>query len=1006
MTDGTEGNGPVTTESASGVAEGVAEGVTGFDRTSLTVGDSVKDFLVSTGVDVELFPRLIEFTDVVTPPVRTLVGRDEEAVEVLSNLGRPEVSNVMLLGDAGSGKSSLVEKVMMSDPNRVYLEVDASKLVGGEQGKLEAGSRIKGLFDDAARFVRMYHTQVVLFIDEIHQLVMASPSAVEALKPGLAKSGYRGTPVIGATTYAEYHDWIEGNEPLRQRLQTVNLGQLGHDQVVSSLNEYAVKYSTKYGFKVPDESVFEQIYTFTERYQPRAVQPRKSLLLLDGMIGRHRETGEPFDMKLLAKVLKTSTGIDVGFKVNGQEINGLLNRHVFGQQYATEVVSRRLQVSVAGLNDKDKPESSFLFTGSTGVGKEVMDYERIPVYLPDGSVSWKKNGDLEIGDYVFDRIGEPTKVLGVFPQGEKTIYRVTLTDGRTVDVGAEHLWTVYTDKMRSNKHAGKYVEPKVMQTKDMVDAGVVRTYPGDDRRHLKFFIPANGAVQWPEAELSVDPYVMGVLVGNGSLREPQLTVSSDDEYTVRRVAESFDVSVKKLSDKNYGWAFPTGEKHGSTDVLVQTKSALVEYSDLIGCYSSDRRIPEQFMISSVEQRWELVRGLFDTDGSIDKTSGRFNVSYSTFSEGLAQDVRSLLFSLGVSNTVNTWTRERDGRMMVEYAVHVSVSNEQKADFFALPRKKNIAEDAVAATAGRSRVKKFDMVGIADIEVLDQKEHATCIYVDNDEHLYQAGEFIVTHNTELTKAVSQVLFKDLSHFIRFDMSEFGAEESVKFFQDELTRRVSDMGHAVILFDEIEKAHPSVWRMLLQVLDDGRMRDSHGRQVSFKNTYIILTTNAASEIYEVQGDYASTDDGYNDRMKEQLSAVQRSLTTAAGFPKELLGRVDEIVPFSPLSDATKTKIIKRKMAEIALKVRRIHGVFVEYSGDVLTYVAEDMKNNGAAAGGARDAVRTLQHEVTSEVAMYLNAHPDAMNIYVFMSGVLKTGNKQHRISHAKVSVRDRR
>src|SRR5699024_11566721 len=107
-------------------------------------------------------------------------------------------------------------------------------------------------------------------------------------------------------------------------------------------------------------------------------------------------------------------------------------------------------------------------------------------------------GDLEVGDYVFDREGNPTKVLGVFPQEKQDIYRVTLTDGRTLDVGGPHLWTVYTAKQRSKKHAGHDVIPMTLTTDELIERGVVRMYTGREREHLKLFVQEIGAVQWQE----------------------------------------------------------------------------------------------------------------------------------------------------------------------------------------------------------------------------------------------------------------------------------------------------------------------------------------------------------------------------------------------------------------------------------------------------------------------------------------------------------------------------
>src|SRR5699024_1038601 len=285
---------------------------------------------------------------------------------------------------------------------------------------------------------------------------------------------------------------------------------------------------------------------------------------------------------------------------------------------------------------------------------------------------------------------------------------------------------------------------------------------------------------------------------------------------------------------------------------------------------------------------------FGTEVSIGATGGRVHVSFSTLSKSLDEDVRDLLFSLGVSNSLNINTRTRtkdDGteREMTEYVVRVKVGNEDKAQFFELPRKREIAERAVVATSGRERVKKFDMVGIKSIEKLPEQDTAKCIYVDNDEHLYQAGQHIVTHNTEMTKQLAEILFGDHGNrLIRFDMTEFALESSLPTFKTELTQKVSDMGHAVILFDEIEKANPVITRLLLQILDDGRMRDDHGRQVSFLNCYIIITTNAGSEVYKTIARYNADDQGSAEAIREYEKVIRASIqSVSSGFPPELLG-----------------------------------------------------------------------------------------------------------------------
>lgn len=953
----------------------------------------------------EQYETLAAYSDPIKAAERTIVGREYELSQLMAAMERPELCNALLIAPAGSGKTALVQELMRKDTGRKYLEIDLSRMIADLRNLEEMASRIKTLFDDAERYAAQEGHGLVLFMDEFHQLVQLSSAAVEGIKPVLAASGARGLRIIAATTNEEFHEHISKNQPLVERLQRISLSPPDRKTTVSILRGMAERYEVADQFH--DDHLFELIYEYTERYVPESSQPRKSILVLDAMVGWQRHTSRPMSKDLLADVLKESREVNVAFRVDAVKIQEQLDRKVLNQELATGVVARRLQLCVADLQDKTKPMSSMLFTGSTGVGKACADSTRVPVFEADGKVAWKLHGDLVPGDKVFQRDGSVQDVMGVFPQGEQDIYRVTLWDGRILDVVGSHLWGVYTAKMRSNMHAGKQVQPRTMTTLEMIEKGVVRTYPGDTREHMKFFIPANGAVQWPEQSLEIDPYTVGAFIGNGCLTASQLTLSSDDAAMVLRIGESIGSTPKKAAAYNYDWLFPTGEKWGTRDRLIQTADFFASTPSLIDCYSADRRIPEQYMTASVEQRWELVRGLFDTDGTIDGSTGRFNVSYSTFSKGLAEDIRSLLFSLGVSNTLNTWTRTKDdGRVLVEYDVHVKVGNEDKEQFFWLPRKRQIAAAAAEATSGRQRVKKFDMVGIKSIEKLPEQQSASCIYVSGEEHLYQAGEFIVTHNTELTKQLSRLLFgDDQRHLIRFDMSEYALDESMDRFREELTMKVWNTQHAVILLDEVEKAASTVTRLLLQVLDDGRLSNRHGRETSFLNSYIILTTNAASEIYSRMSSYIEEGASVEDTMKRYMKLIRSSIVETTGdnrFPPELLNRIDVIAPFQPLGLDVQRKIVLVKLQEMAREVKAKHGVTIAVDKKVVQYLVDDLSDTSTDSGGARGIVAKLTDEVTTSIAAYINAHPYEKSLRVEIEGDLVSDHKDMLESDARVRV----
>lgn len=949
-----------------------------------------------------LYPSLTKFCAPIVAPQREIVGRDREVMTVLSSLARPELSNVVLLGPAGSGKTALVQAVMLHDKKRSYLEVDLTRMIADSDGAQMAAD-LKIMFDEAEQYAKNEANELVLFIDEFHQIVQLSPPSVEALKPVLAASGARGIRVIAATTYDEYNQWVRPNQPLVERLQRVNLTPPDEATTVQILRGMAERYGVSDKFP-KDNALLHLIYEYTERYNPSATQPRKSILILDAMVGQYNYSMDignprPMNLEMLNQVLEDTLGIDVAFKVDAGKIKERLDSVVLSQKFATQIISKRLQVVVADLHDKTRPLSNLLFTGPSATGKSTTDDTLVPVYDPGGKVFWKRAGDLEVGDQVFKRNGEPQKVLGVFPQGEREIFRVTLTDGRTLDVSDNHLWAVYPN--RRSRADG----PTIYSTQTLLNKGLTTTVKGGGEAP-KYVIDMNGPVQWPEADLALDPYALGALIGNGLLTQTSLEFSSMDEETVVRVGEAAGAARWRKSENNYTWVFYTDEVWGSTNRRVALADVLSQVPELIGVYSGDRRIPKRYLHASIAQRWALVQGLFDTDGHIGQSDGeRYSVSYSTTSEGLAGDVRSLLLSLGVGANVSCTRRERDGRELVEYCVNVKTRNDDKTRFFALTRKREIAQRAIGVA--RQRQRTYDYVGIRSIEPLGKQAPMTCIYVEGDEHLYIAGhEFVVTHNTEMTKQLARLIFgDDQRRLVRFDMSEFALDTSMDLFRSELTARVWSLGHCVVLLDEIEKAASTVTRMLLQVLDDGRLSDDNGRQVSFLNCYFVLTTNAANEIYKTIAQYSPDDDGSGVEMLKRMKEIRSSISSTSAnnkFPPELLGRIDAIVPFQPLTLETQRKIILGKMNALRNEVMRKHGVELTIDERVMTYIVDDRADTDSDAGGARAAVNILNDQLVSAVAAFVNQHPDVKRVAITVRGMLRTENKNKLESNAEIVV----
>jgi len=226
-------------------------------------------------------------------------------------------------------------------------------------------------------------------------------------------------------------------------------------------------------------------------------------------------------------------------------------------------------------------------------------------------------------------------------------------------------------------------------------------------------------------------------------------------------------------------------------------------------------------------------------------------------------------------------------------------------------------------------------------------------------------------TELAKTLAQALFDDENNLVRIDMSEYmekfsvsrliGAPPGYVGYEEggQLTEAVRRKPYSVVLFDEVEKAHPDVFNVLLQVLDDGRITDSQGRTVDFKNTILILTSNLGSE-YLLSG--INSDGSIEESARAQVEALLRR-----SFRPEFLNRLDEIVFYKPLTKENVTKIIDLQIAKLnsRLEVQQIRCELTEEAKTAIVDAAYDPQY------GARPLRRYVQHTVETMLSKKLLA-----------------------------------
>ncbi|MBW3657168.1 MAG: PhoH family protein [Actinobacteria bacterium] len=409
-----------------------------------------------------------------------------------------------------------------------------------------------------------------------------------------------------------------------------------------------------------------------------------------------------------------------------------------------------------------------------------------PVLTPDG---FRPIGELRVGDLVFGSDGTPTHVLGVFPQGRKDVYRVTAQDGASTLACGEHLWTVWTRADRRRSKAGRTLE-----TREMI--GNLRA-----AHARRYELPVVAPVAFPAQDVPMDPYALGLVLGNGCITGSTTpTFSTEDTELADALEEAFDdVEVRWKGGPDYVLD-RAGRPRGGIIVENPVTRALREL-ELWGTSSRTKFVPTAYLQNTVEVRLGVLQGLLDTDGGPVSQRGRTcRIQYTTVSPQLRDDVVFLVRSLG---GVAYWrTRHAEGRTpgrahgrSVPYrsdAFVLDIRLPQQLEPFRLERKR-----ATYRAHGGGRPMRF----IDAIEPAGEAE-TVCIQVAAADSLYVTEDFLVTHNT-LNDA-----------FIVLDEAQNTTAEQMKMF---LTR-IGFNSKAVVTGDISQVDLPSGRKSGLRVVRD--------------------------------------------------------------------------------------------------------------------------------------------------------------------------------------------
>jgi phosphate starvation-inducible PhoH-like protein len=346
-------------------------------------------------------------------------------------------------------------------------------------------------------------------------------------------------------------------------------------------------------------------------------------------------------------------------------------------------------------------------------------------------------GSLQLGDYVIGSAGTPTRVLGIFPQGRKQVYRVTLTDGSATRCCGEHLWSVYTRDDKRRHH-----EPRVVQTSEMI--GNLRA-----AHYHRYEVPLlSQPVEFPRQEVPLDPYALGLLLGDGCLTgQTTPTFATSDQELAAVLGERLEnVAVRHKSGVDYVLNRKEWVKGQRANPVTHALREL----ELCGTRSGTKFVPKRYLMNAPDVRLGVLQGLMDTDGGPVSQRGRTcRIQYTTTSPQLRDDVLFLVRSLG---GVAMWrTRPATGRKP-GYANGRPVG--YRADAFILDIR---LPAEVPPFRLRRKAERYDQTGggrpmryVHRIEP-DGMEETQCIRVAAADSLYVTDEFILTHNT-LNQAV--------------------------------------------------------------------------------------------------------------------------------------------------------------------------------------------------------------------------------------------------------------
>lgn len=508
---------------------------------------------------------------------------------------------------------------------------------------------------------------------------------------------------------------------------------------------------------------------------------------------------------------------------------------------------------------------NFLLIGAAGTGKAQPLYSK--VLTPNGFITM---GEIKVGDSVITRTGEIADVVGVYPQGKRAIYEITLQDRTKIRVADNHLNSVYIYNQRKKRR-----EDFVLTTEELISFVNKSTY--------KVRIDVTDIDCWDDFDIVMDPYLVGALIGDGALAHNNSFTNSERDildkvnsllkpwnreliyksnydyrisligkhakyiYTYKSNTYSYAELIDILTSMGYpkfdsatlykianGEAVKYNKKYPELSDMISVeinhdfttwkdKSPFLEALDSLGMLvkSIDKHIPKQYLYSSKSTRLSILQGLFDTDGYIDKQG---IPTYTTCSKKLSDDFAFLVRSLGIRDTISSHPSKykKDGTWIytgsIAYNHHLKVPNGLK--FYS--SKKHSERYRDRQNPPIRNIENIKFIGY---------EECQCIMVNHPDHTYISDDFIPTHNTSTARVMAHSLNGENVEPIEVDGASNNGVDAIRELIQQASQFPIGCKWKVIVVDECHALTSNSWQALLKTLEENPA----------KTIWIFCTTN---------------------------------------------------------------------------------------------------------------------------------------------------------------------